>query len=490
MDYKQTLNLPKTSFPMKADLARREVEIQRFWSENDIYKRLRLACKGKPKYVLHDGPPYANESIHIGTALNKILKDIIVRCKTMSGFDAPYLPGWDCHGLPIELRVMKSLGSSGGRLSALEIRKRCKEHARKFVDLQKSEFKKLGVFGDWENAYLTMDPQYEALEIEAFGRMWKDGLIYRGLRPIHWCPSCETALAEAEIEYGEHTSPAVYVKFPLKSSPGDGIPDLSASVLVWTTTPWTLIANVAIAVHPDYEYALVRVKPQSSSGQGEEEILIMAENLVERIMEVIGIEEYEIVGKKAGRELDGLVCKHPFIDRESSLICGGHVSREEGTGCVHTAPGHGREDFEIGQKLGLPVISPVDERGKFTEEAGDFQGKGVFESNSAIIEKMKENGSLCRADGFIHSYPHCWRCKSPLIVRATEQWFISIDSGNLRESALSEVQKVKWIPRWGELRMSNMVKERSDWCISRQRFWGVPIPAFYCEKCGHVLINE
>ena len=490
MDYKRTLNLPKTSFPMKADLARREVEIQKFWSENDIYKRLRLACKGKPKYILHDGPPYANESIHIGTALNKILKDIIVRCKTMSGFDAPYLPGWDCHGLPIELQVMKKLGSSGGSLSALEVRKRCKEHARKFVDLQKSEFKRLGIFGDWENAYLTMDPQYEALEIEAFGRMWKDGLIYRGLRPIHWCPSCETALAEAEIEYGEHTSPSVYVKFPLKSSQGEGIPDLPASVLVWTTTPWTLIANVAIAVHPDYEYALVRVKSQSLSGQGEEEILIMVENLAERIMEVIGIEEYEIVGKKAGRELDGLVCKHPFIDRESPLVCGGHVSREEGTGCVHTAPGHGREDFEIGERVGLAVISPVDEKGRFTEETSEFQGKGVFESNPAIIEKMKENGSLCHAASLTHSYPHCWRCKNPLIVRATEQWFISIDSGNLRESALSEVQKVKWIPRWGELRISNMLKERPDWCISRQRFWGVPIPAFYCKKCGHLLVTE
>lgn len=490
MDYKQTLNLPKTSFPMKANLARREVEIQKFWSDNDIYKKLRLARKGKPKYVLHDGPPYANESIHIGTALNKILKDIIVRYKTMSGFDAPYLPGWDCHGLPIELQVMKRLGASGGKLPALEVRKRCKEHAQKFVDLQRSEFKRLGVFGDWGNAYLTMDPQYEAVEIETFGKLWKDGLIYRGLRPIHWCPSCETALAEAEIEYGEHTSPSIYIKFPMPVSPCDAVPDLPASVLVWTTTPWTLIANAAIAVHPDCQYAMVRVKPQSSSGQGEEEILLLAEDLVERIMKVLGVEEYEIVGKKAGKELDGLVCKHPFIDRESSLVCGRHVSREEGTGCVHTAPGHGREDFEIGQKVGLAVISPVDERGRFTEEAGEFRGKGVFESNSAIIERMKQNGSLCREETLTHSYPFCWRCKSPLIMRATEQWFLSIDSGNLRESTLSEVRKVKWIPRWGELRLSNMVKERPDWCISRQRFWGVPIPAFYCDKCGHLLITE
>ncbi len=472
MDYKKTLNLPKTSFPMKADLSKREVEIEKFWEKNQIYEKIREKSAGKPKYILHDGPPYANESIHIGTALNKILKDIVVRFKTMSGSDAPFLPGWDCHGLPIELQVMKSLRIPRNELSAPEIRKRCREHAQKFVNLQKEEFKRLGVFGDWDNSYLTMDSRYEAAEIEVFGKMWKDGLIYRGLRPIHWCPSCETALAEAEIEYGEHRSPSIYIKFPLKSQ------DFAGSVLVWTTTPWTLIANAAIAVHPDYQYAIVKTA---------EETLIMVEDLAAEIMELLGIQQYEIIGRKEGKEIAGLVCKHPFMDRESPIVSGEHVSRNEGTGCVHTAPGHGREDFELGERLKLPVLSPVDEKGNFTEEAGEFAGKNVFEANSAIIEKMKRNKCLYFAEEITHSYPHCWRCKKPLIVRATEQWFISVDK--LREKAISEVREVQWVPEWGEVRISNMVRERPDWCISRQRFWGVPIPAFYCESCGHVKIN-
>ncbi len=492
MDYKETLNLPKTSFPMKANLPKREAEIEKFWDENQIYEKIRKVCKGKPKYILHDGPPYANESIHIGTALNKILKDIVVRYKTMSGFDSPYLPGWDCHGLPIELQVMKSIGAKDEKLSPLEIRKKCKLHAQKFVDVQRKEFKRLGIFGDWDNAYRTMNPEYEASEIEVFGKMWKDGLIYRGLRPIHWCPSCETALAEAEIEYGEHTSPSIYVKFPLISVLS-GIPDLPVSVLVWTTTPWTLIANAAVAVHPNYQYAIVKVKSAAEcrqSGKGQEEVLIMVENLALDLMKLLGIEQYEVIDRKSGEELSGLVCKHPFIDRESSLVCGEHVSRDEGTGCVHTAPGHGREDFEVGEKLGLPVLSSVDKKGNFTEAAGEFEGKNVFETNSAIIEKMKENKCLYLTEEITHSYPHCWRCKKPLIMRATEQWFISVDGCNLREKALSEIQKVNWIPKWGETRMSNMVRERPDWCISRQRFWGVPIPAFYCEDCGHVMMTE
>ena len=472
MDYKKTLNLPETSLPMKADLPRREVEIEKFWEENHVYQKIREKSAGKPKYILHDGPPYANESIHIGTALNKILKDIVVRFKTMCDFDAPFLPGWDCHGLPIELQVLKSLKVDRSELSALEIRKRCREHAQKFVNLQKEEFRRLGVFGDWDNAYLTMDPRYEAAEIEVFGKMWNDGLIYRGLRPIHWCPSCETALAEAEIEYGDHESPSIYIKFPSESS------DLPGSVLVWTTTPWTLVGNVAIAVHPDYQYAVVETA---------EETLVMVEDLVPGIMELLGIKKYKIIGKKQGKEITGLVCKHPFIDRESVIVAGEHVSKSEGTGCVHTAPGHGREDFEVGERLKRPVISPVDEKGNFTEEAGEFSGRNVFEVNQDIIEIMKRNKSLSRAYEITHSYPHCWRCKSPLIVRATEQWFISIDK--LRERAISEVKEVQWIPRWGDVRISNMVRERPDWCISRQRFWGVPIPAFYCEKCGHVRIN-
>ena len=491
MDYKSTLNLPKTEFPMKADLPIRELEIQKFWEENDIYRRIRETCSGKPKYVLHDGPPYANESIHIGTALNKILKDIIIRYKTMAGFDVPYIPGWDCHGLPIELQVMKSLGVKVHELSPVEIRKKCMEHARKFVKLQMSEFKRLGVFGDWDNAYLTMNPHYEAAEIDAFGKMWERGLVYRGLRPIHWCRSCQTALAEAEIEYREHVSPSIYVKFPLISSVDIDTFNLPVSVLVWTTTPWTLIANTAVALHPDFEYVILKAKLRCGQAEEDkEEILILVNDRASEIMEVLGIKDYEVLGKKSGADLDGLVCKHPFINRESLVVCGEHVSKDEGTGCVHTAPGHGREDFEIGDKLGLPVISPVDEKGVFTEEAGEFKGRDVFESNESIIRKIKENGALCRVEKIAHSYPHCWRCKKPLIVRATEQWFISIDKDKLREKALSEVRKVKWIPRWGDVRISNMLKERPDWCISRQRCWGVPIPAFYCENCGSPLVTR
>lgn len=488
-DYKETLNLPKTTFPMKANLPKIEPEILRQWEEKGLYTRILEARKGRPKYILHDGPPYANGSIHIGHALNKILKDIVCRVKTMSGYYVKFVPGWDCHGLPIELQVDRALGRKKAEMDKVEIRRRCREYAMKYVGIQREEFKRLGVFGLWETPYLTMDYGYEATILREFGRFVEKGLVYRGKKPVHWCASCKTALAEAEVEYEEKESPSIYVKFPLISFPeGEpfrDLPDLPWYILIWTTTPWTLPANLAVAVHPEVEYVAVKVKQE-----GEEEVWLLAKELLEPLTEKFGLRGYSLLATYSGRDLEGITYKHPFLERESKVILGDHVTTDAGTGCVHIAPGHGQEDYELGLKYGLPIFTPVDDRGRFTEEGGEWQGLFVFEANPSIVERLRRDRFLLLAETVHHSYPHCWRCKRPIIFRATEQWFIALDRGDLRERALKEIDKVAWIPSWGRDRIYNMVLHRPDWCISRQRAWGVPIVAFYCKGCDYVLVDR
>ncbi|MGB9867264.1 MAG: isoleucine--tRNA ligase [Bacillota bacterium] len=477
MDYSSTLNLPKTKFPMKANLPVSEPEIQRFWEEKGVYKKLLERTQGRPKFILHDGPPYANGDIHIGTALNKVLKDIVVRFASLDGFYAPYVPGWDTHGLPIELQMLKSLGMNKENVSPTELRKACREFALKYKDIQKEQFKRLGVRGDWENPYLTLDPKYEAKQILVFGEMLKKGYIYKGLKPVYWCPSCETALAEAEVEYKDARSPSIYVRF--KVADGKGVVPNDASFVIWTTTPWTLPANLAICVHPEREYAVV----ETTQGK-----MVLAVELVDRAMKDMHIPEYRVLGRVLGSALEGVLCSHPFVNRTSLVILGGHVTVQEGTGCVHTAPGHGQEDFEVGERYNLGVIQPIDSKGYFTSEAGEFQGLFYRDANVHIIRVLKQKGALVAEGTIVHQYPHCWRCKSPLLFRATEQWFASVQG--FREEALRAIDEVKWVPPWGKDRMRNMVAERSDWCISRQRVWGVPIPVFYCKKCRKPLVTD
>jgi isoleucyl-tRNA synthetase len=477
MDYKDTINLPKTSFKMKANLPQREPDILKFWEKIDIYKLIRESRKGKPKFILHDGPPYANGAIHIGHALNKVLKDIVVKYKTMQGRDAPYIPGWDCHGMPIEHKVMESLGEKAKSLSRLEIRKRCREYAAKYVRTQKKQFKRLGVFGDWENPYITMDKDYEANIVENFGVLVKKGYIYRGLRPIHWCPHCQTVLAEAEVEYKEHSSPSIYVKFPVT----ENISRYPTSFIIWTTTPWTLPANVAVAVHPAEKYLFILTK---------DEVYIIAEKLLENVRVKLNIKNYKVIKKVSGKELEGMHLSHPLIKRESVVICADYVDMNTGTGCVHIAPGHGYEDYRAGLKYNLPIICPVDEGGIFTEEGGDFNGEFVFDANKHIIDVLKDKGLLLLKEDFTHSYPHCWRCGNPLIFRATKQWFIKVDHNDLRERVLNEIDETKWVPSWCGDRIRNMVQVRPDWCLSRQRAWGIPIPALYCKNCGEPILDS
>ncbi|MGQ9749894.1 isoleucine--tRNA ligase [Desulfosoma sp.] len=484
MDYKKTLNLPKTDFPMKANLAQREPDLLAQWERMDLYGKLRRASAGRTPYILHDGPPYANGHIHLGTALNKILKDMIVKSRQMSGFDAVYVPGWDCHGLPIEHQVDKELGPRKKTMSQTEIRRHCRAYAEKYIDIQRREFKRLGVLGEWDNPYLTMSYDYEATIARELGRFFERGSVFRSKKPIYWCCSCRTALAEAEVEYHDHVSPSIYVKFPVSDESRrslEGLGGLPTYVLIWTTTPWTLPANLAIALHPDFTYAAVRVG---------HEIWILAEGLVEKCLQTFGISSYEKIRTFSSRELEGLECRHPFVDRASRLVLGSHVTLDAGTGCVHTAPGHGREDYETALAYGLDVYSPVDDDGCFTADVPFFAGQFVFDANAAVNAKLKELGALVLEADISHSYPHCWRCKQPVIFRATEQWFISMERNDLRKKALQAIDEVQWVPSWGRDRIYQMIHNRPDWCISRQRSWGVPITVFTCRQCGHVLAGR
>jgi isoleucyl-tRNA synthetase len=484
VEYRQTLNLPQTGFPMKANLAKREPEVLKEWDSKSIYSQISRHSRGRTKYILHDGPPYANGHIHIGTALNKILKDFIVKSKFMTGFDSPYVPGWDCHGLPVEHEVEKSLGSKKGGLSIVEIRRRCRDYAAQFVGIQRKEFERLGVFGDWENPYLTMSFGYQATIVREFGKFLLSGSVYKGKKPVHWCPTCKTALAEAEVKYEDHRSPSVYVKFKMVTDPEERLPGLKGKplyVLIWTTTPWTLPANLAIALHPDFDYVAVDVGS---------EIYILGEGLLEEVMGKIGVKNYRVLGKAKGAKLEGLKSRHPFLERDSVLILASYVTLDAGTGCVHTAPGHGQEDYESGVQYGLDIYSPVDDDGRFTQDVPFFAGQFVFDANQAVIDKLKEVGALLREERMEHSYPYCWRTNDPIIFRATEQWFISMEKNGLRSKALQSINEVTWIPPWGRERIYGMIENRPDWCVSRQRAWGIPIPVFYCKSCQQTLVTS
>ncbi len=495
MGYQETLNLPKTAFPMKADLNRREPQILARWQENGLYGRLMEQNRGRNPFILHDGPPYANGHIHIGHALNKILKDIIVKARSMAGFYSPYIPGWDCHGLPIEHQVMKELGLKGEVLNQLKIRQLCREYAEKYYKIQREEFKRLGVLGDWERPYLTMDPGYEAAIVREFAKIVAQGGVYKRKKPVLWCPQDQTALAEAEVEYEDHTSPSIYVKFQIRGAGRTG-PKMSELpgdfILVWTTTPWTLPANQAIAVHPTEKYLRVEVRWKQNT-----ETWILAEKLYKTCLEKfrVGQTDYRIIGTPlTGDEIKAFY-EHPFMQNSSKhVVTADFVTMDQGTGCVHIAPGHGQEDYELSVKhprFDLRVIAPIDDQGRFTDEVGvkELVGQNVFKANAAIIKLLEDKGVLVLNETLTHSYPHCWRCKNPVIFRATEQWFVSMETGELRRKALEEIDRVNWIPRWGRERIYGMIKNRPDWCISRQRSWGVPIVAFQCRSCKKVLYS-
>ena len=489
-DYKDTLNLPKTAFPMKGNLPNREPELLRRWDEMDLYARLRQSAAGRPRFVLHDGPPYANGDIHIGHVVNKVLKDIIVKSKTLSGFDAPYVPGWDCHGLPIELNVEKKVGKAGVKVDASTFRKACREYAGKQVDGQRKDFIRLGVVGDWQNSYLTMDYHFEADIIRALGRIVENRHLHKGYKPVHWCTDCRSALAEAEVEYEDKSSPAIDVRFRVLNEDGllscchhvnghDG--EGPISVVIWTTTPWTLPANQAVSLNPELEYAVV----QCDSDAGTERLLV-AEALLKDAMLRFGIEKYQVVAYCKGSDLEGQMLGHPFYNREVPVILGDHVTTEAGTGAVHTAPGHGQDDYVVGSRYDLPVDNPVGSNGCFLPDTEIFAGEHVFAANDHVIEVLKGKGALLHEEMMRHSYPHCWRHKTPIIFRATPQWFISMNQNGLREAALEAIKGVQWLPEWGEARIEGMVEGRPDWCISRQRTWGVPIALFINKQSGEL----
>ncbi|MEI6081997.1 MAG: isoleucine--tRNA ligase [Verrucomicrobiota bacterium] len=475
--YKDTVRLPKTDFPMKAGLAQREPDLLAKWKKEGLYDSIQKAREGSPKYVLHDGPPFANGDVHMGTALNKVLKDLVVKSKTMAGFQAPFIPGWDCHGLPIEFRVVKS--SAG--LTPLQVRQKSEEYARKFIDIQRTQFRRLGVFGDWDHPYLTLDPSYEAAIICSFGRMVEKGLVYRSKKPVLWSTGAQTALAEAEVEYQDKTSPAIFVKFVIETheAASAGLPtDKPLSVVIWTTTPWTLPANLAIAVHADFDYVLL---------ENAAERLIVAAGLSDKFKESTGLELSQHGESRKGATLEGLKSKHPFLDRHATVHTAEFVTLETGSGCVHIAPGHGDDDYQLGRRVGLELLSPVDDYGKFTEECGvpSLVGQNVFEGNEEVIRILTEKGALLGRQDYQHSYPHCWRSKTPILFRAVEQFFIRIDA--LRETALKEIDATNWIPHWGRNRIRGTVESRPDWCISRQRSWGVPLPVFYTPEGEPIL---
>jgi isoleucyl-tRNA synthetase len=476
MDFKDTLLMPKTEFPMRGNLPKREPEIQEKWDENDIYKKVQERTKGRPMFVLHDGPPYANGDIHIGHALNKILKDMIVRHKSMSGFNAPYVPGWDTHGLPIE-QALTNKGVNRKEMTVAEFRKLCEEYAYEQIDSQRSQFKRLGVRGDWKNPYITLKPAYEAQQIKVFGEMAKKGYIYKGLKPVYWSPSSESALAEAEIEYKDKKSPSIYVAFNVKD--GKGVLDHDTKIIIWTTTPWTIPANLGISVHPELTYAVVEEKGQK---------YVVAKDLLESVTQEIEWENPEVVKTVKGSELEYIIAEHPLYGRDSLVMLGEHVTTDAGTGCVHTAPGHGEDDFIVSQKYKLDVLSPVDDRGHMTDEAPGFEGLFYDAANKPITEKLQEAGALLKLTFITHSYPHDWRTKKPVIFRATAQWFASIDA--FRQDLLTAINDTKFTPAWGETRLYNMVRDRGDWCISRQRAWGVPIPVFYAENGEPIITDE
>ena len=484
-DYNSTLNLPKTEFPMRAGLPKSEPVTLKNWEDEKIYENLMKVNEGKPLFVLHDGPPYANGNIHLGTALNKILKDFIVRYKNMSGFKAPYVPGWDTHGLPTELKARKKAGvGSSADISELELRKMCQEFVEGYIDDQRNQFKRLGVIGEWDNPYITLTHDFEAEQIRIFAEMACKGYIYKGLKPVYWCPECKTALAEAEIEYAEDPCHSIYVKFNVTDDLGKfsamGIDPKKVFFVIWTTTTWTLPGNVAICVGPSFDYAVIKCG---------DEYYVMAEELYKSAMEDAEKTDYEVVATIKGAELEYMKTAHPFMDRESVVIVGDHVTLESGTGCVHTAPGHGVEDYDVCRNYPeIPIIVPVDENGVLTEEAGMFSGLKTADANKPIAEHLEKIGALFALKKIIHQYPHCWRCKNPVLFRATDQWFCSVD--DFKDDAVKAIDEVEWIPGWGKDRITSMVRERKDWCISRQRKWGVPIPIFYCEECGEPLIDK
>ena len=482
MDYNKTINLPKTEFPMRAGLPAREPAMLERWQEMDLYHELLKKNEGKPRYALHDGPPFSNGALHMGHALNKSIKDFMVRSAAMRGYYTPYIPGWDNHGMPIESAIIKKNKLNRKKMSVPEFRSACHEFAQHYVDVQREGFKRMGVIGDWEHPYLTMDPGFEAEEVKVFGAMYKKGVIYKGLKPVYWCPHDETALAEAEIEYQDDPVTTVYVKFPMHDDQGKlGAYDKDKLFFViWTTTIWTLPGNLAIALHPRDSYALVK----ADGG----EVYIMAEALVEKVMKVGGVENYEIVETHPGSFFENMLADHPFLPKTSRLVNAEYVTMDSGTGCVHTAPGFGADDYQTCKRYGMEMVVPVDDRGRHTDYAGKYAGRSTDESNPVILADMKESGALFASEDIVHSYPHCWRCKHPIIFRATPQWFCSVDA--FKDDAVAATENVRWIPGWGKDRMISMIQERADWCISRQRRWGLPIPVFYCEDCGKPVCDD
>ena len=482
MEYKKTLNMPKSGFPMRAGLPKREPEMLRYWEQLDLYNELLKKNEGKPLFSLHDGPPFSNGALHMGHALNKALKDFINRSYAMRGYYTPYIPGWDNHGMPIESAIIKQNKLNHKAMSVADFRTACHEFADHYIDVQREGFKRMGVVGDWEHPYKTMDPSFEAQEVRVFGKMYRNGHIYKGLKPVYWCPHDETALAEAEIEYQDDPCTTVYVKFPMNDDLGKlgHLVKSKLSFVIWTTTIWTLPGNLAIALHPDESYAVVK----APNG----EMYIMAEALVEKVMKIGGFDSYEIVETHPGSFYENMLANHPFLPKTSRLVLADYVTMDSGTGCVHTAPGFGADDYETCKRYGMEMVVPVDDQGHHTDYAGKYAGMGTDESNPVILEDMKKAGSLFASEDIVHSYPHCWRCKNPIIFRATPQWFCSVDS--FKDEAIAACEDVRWVPGWGKDRMRSMILERTDWCISRQRRWGLPIPVFYCKDCGKPICTE